>query len=383
MSSNEVSFQKNIYTYADLSTFGGQYSFVYAINNTGQMAGSDTKNEPGDESVFAPATYAAIWDNSYHVSKTTLLSGQDSNAYGINNLSTVVGSSSEDINGHTQTVATAWQNGETRYLPSLSNGQYKSIARAINDHGVIVGESFTNSASNESRATLWDDTGVIDLGTLGGKYSEAFAINNTGTVAGWASTGKPDDFMHPVIWKEGKIINLSPTHLGMAASINDYGIAAGFIVDEQQSSRATVWINQKEIILTSNAGTYSYTNAINNKNQIVGSELTKDGQQHALLWNGPDSAPVNLDQFLDQSQIDDGWQLSGASGINDKGWIIGTASNAKTHEVHAFVLTSDGITGLTGAAPPETAQVAATVAVTTVASPLTHEATADIWSGMV
>jgi probable HAF family extracellular repeat protein len=388
MPSNEVSSQKNIYTYSDLSTFGGTFSYASAINNAGQIVGSDTKNEVRAKFATDP-TYAVIWDNSYYVPKTTILSGHDSRANGINNFSTIVGSSLQDIHGNSQITATVWQGGETRYLESLSNGQYQSEALAINDQGVIVGESNTSNSWQDHHATLWNDKGATDLGTLGGKYSTALAINNAGTVAGWASTGDPDDIMHPVIWEAGKIINLSPTHIGGANGINNNGMVVGFVIDDEHFAHATLWINKNEFTLPGTAGSYSYTTAINNKNQIVGTEMTSTGQ-HALLWNGPDSAPINLDQYLNQSQHDAGWHLTGASAINDNGWITGLGYNTKTNECHAFLLTPDGVAGLTGAAPAQASQATSLTPVATVtsltqivvvAAPVMQDANTDIWSG--
>ena len=375
MSLNEVSFQKPVYTYADLSTFGGKYSLATAINDAGQMVGNDTKNEASSSHKFGvQTTYAAIWDNSYYVPKTSLLAEVDSHAYGINNFSAIVGSSLREVNGSFQVSATIWQDGKTNYLASLSGDQYKSIAQAINDKGVVVGESFTGNSWDAHHATLWNDKGVIDLGTLGGKDSDALAINNEGLVVGWASGAEPDDYTHPVMWKDGQIINLSPTLHGAATSVNDNGLIVGYTLDNEMYAHPMLWNNQKEIVLQSAAGSFSYTSAINNKNQIVGSEITADGQFHALLWNTPDSAPIDLNQFLDKSQRDAGWTLANATDINDKGWIVGSAMNIKTYESHAFVLTADGVTGL-AATVPAPAELAAT------AAPAPQVASADVWSG--
>ncbi|MFZ6639680.1 hypothetical protein ACO0LL_08030 [Undibacterium sp. TC4M20W] len=375
MSLNKISFQKPVYTYADLSTFGGQYSFANAINDAGQMIGSDTKSESGNSHSSSKygvqTTYAVLWDNSYYVPKTSLLADVESHAYGINNLSDIVGSSLKEVNGSFQTTATIWQDGKTNYLASLSDGLYKSSANAINDKGVVVGNSFTGNSWDAHHATLWNDKGVIDLGTLGGTDSNALAINNDGVIAGWASGAEPSDYTHPVIWKDGNIINLSPTHHGAADSINDSGMVVGYILDDEMYAHPVLWNNQKETIMQSTAGSFCYASAINNKNQVVGSEISANGQFHALLWNTPDSAPVDLNQFLDQSQRDAGWTLANALDINDKGWIVGSAMNTRTYETHAFVLTADGITGLTGARP---VQVIAT------AAPASHVASADIWS---
>lgn len=308
--------------------------------------------------------------------KTTLLAEVNSRAYAINNLSITVGSSLKEVNGSFQSVATSWQNGETHYLASLSNGQFKSIAKGINDKGIIVGDSYSGDAWDEHHASLWNETGIIDLGTLGGKDSTAAAINNNGIVVGWASGAGLDDYMHPVMWSEGKIINLSPTHHGVANSVNDSGVIAGGIFDDEMYAHPTLWINQKEIALQSTARSYCYTSSINNKNQVVGSEIAANGQFHALLWNTPDSAPIDLNQYLDKSQRDAGWALVNATDINDQGWIVGSAINNKTYETHAFVLSANGITGLTGVGQTEVITVATPAAV---ALP---EASADIWTGM-
>ena len=58
---------------------------------------------------------------------------------------------------------------ESRDLGTL--GGLGSRALAINGSGQIVGTSVT--ASGQTHAFLWQEGAMIDLGTLGGKYSEA------------------------------------------------------------------------------------------------------------------------------------------------------------------------------------------------------------------
>src|SRR6266545_2475214 len=61
-----------------------------------------------------------------------------------------------------------------------------SDARAINERGQVVGESTT--ASGEVHAFLWQDGTMSDLGTLGGDRSEAAGINEHGQVVGSSQT---------------------------------------------------------------------------------------------------------------------------------------------------------------------------------------------------
>jgi probable HAF family extracellular repeat protein len=60
--------------------------------------------------------------------------------------------------------------------------------------GQIIGFSGTKRDSNESRAFMWtSQTGMIDIGTLGGGYAQAYAINDAGYVTGnaWVVTIGP------------------------------------------------------------------------------------------------------------------------------------------------------------------------------------------------
>jgi len=61
----------------------------------------------------------------------------------------------------------------------------------MNSAGDIVGASESDAAGNW-HATLWRHGKMVDLGTLGGNRSWAYAINNKGQIAG-ISTLSPDD----------------------------------------------------------------------------------------------------------------------------------------------------------------------------------------------
>lgn len=74
-------------------------------------------------------------------------------------------------------------------------GNYSS-ASAVNDRGDVVGESRT--ADGQIHAFLWRGGRMTDLGTLGGDRSSAAAVYNLGKIVGYSTT--PDGTTRPVSW---------------------------------------------------------------------------------------------------------------------------------------------------------------------------------------
>ena len=63
-------------------------------------------------------------------------------------------------------------------------GTYSS-AEAINNNGQVVGQSYT-TGNAATHAFLYSGSTMKDLGTLGGTYSDACGINASGQVVGEA-----------------------------------------------------------------------------------------------------------------------------------------------------------------------------------------------------
>ena len=80
--------------------------------------------------------------------------------------------------------------------PGTLGGTF-SRATALNNSGQVVG--FSADAVGEGHAFLWDPrSGMVDLGTLGGSSSAAFGINDRGQVVGVSDNASGQE--RAVVW---------------------------------------------------------------------------------------------------------------------------------------------------------------------------------------
>jgi probable HAF family extracellular repeat protein len=170
---------------------------------------------------------------------------------------------------------------------------------------------------------------VVDLGTLGGTRSQAFAINNANVVVGYSGLALyPDTRSHAFVWKNGRMTDLG-TLLGgrksQATAINQDGTIVGWSQNRAGYMRAVRWKNGFRRNLGTLGGRNSQATAINVFGVIVGWSETASGNRHAFKWeNGV---------MTDLGTL--GGATSGASGINRGGAIVGQSTTA-SGEAHAF-----------------------------------------------
>lgn len=305
------------YTFTDL----GLGSSASGINNAGQVVGTSY--------TWGDVWRATLWSGTTITDLGTLPGGSYSAAFAINNAGQIAGASTRGGDADSYLHPTLWSGGTVREL-----GEW-GIATGINNAGQVVGYSAYNSSTMGlvTRATLWSGGTPVDLGTLGGNSSEARGINDAGQVVGYSE--KADYGAQAFLWNGVTLASQGEARSIWAKGINNAGqvVGASYVNGELE---ATLWSGATETYLGHLGGHSSSANAINNAGQVVGYSSTPDGEGRATLWNGVKATDLN--SFMSLSNLDAGWVMTEATGINDNGWIIGNISNASTGEYRAFML---------------------------------------------
>src|SRR5579859_3684110 len=202
-----------------------------------------------------------------------------------------------------------WHNGTLTELESLPGGANSEPA-AISARGLAVGASDNGlldaSGMQIGRATLWTKDGkIIDLGAVpGGTSSLAVAINNVGDVVGLSDNNIPDAFSmtglanqtRAFLWQNGVIRDLGT--LGgtdaLAFFVNEAGQVGGVSYTNSAFSmncsfplttHAFFYENEKMTDIGTFGGSCSIFGWMNNRGQVIGYANTPDENNHAFLWD--------------------------------------------------------------------------------------------------
>lgn len=252
-----------VYDIYELPTLGGDYSFAYSVNEGGEVAGCATNGNgksiavlwSGGEIIeICRGTARSVNDYGQVVGMFTtgegflydplapepnglvvakelppLVEGKDTQAWGINNNSWIVG---QAIDATQNWTACLWRDGQIFDIGGLGGGDAR--AYAINDNNLIVGSA--KIADNRYHATIFDANSSgnnINLGTLGGVGSNAVAVNNNGQIVG--NSRDPNDKLYAFLYQDGAMTGLSFSQPysnwshSLAHGINDGGFIVGTV----------------------------------------------------------------------------------------------------------------------------------------------------------
>jgi probable HAF family extracellular repeat protein len=362
------------YSVTDLGALGGNNSIPFRINNQGQVIGVAETSQPDPNSPGSLIFHAFFWNEGVMHDLGTLVADStvwNSLASGVNNNGWVVGWSNtgafDPVTGAPETRAFVWHDGVMTDLGTL--GGNNSFANEINDAHQVAGVTEIPTVDSsippllEFHAFLWERGVMNDLGTLEvGHNSFANDINDRGEVVGASQVNPIIDPLlgfpnfHSFLWKKGMMSELTAQELhgSNAFTINNQAQVVGrFAVNENGVPVSHAFLLEKGVTL--DLGTVlglqdSEALSINNKGQIVGDSGV-----------GPIESFSNLAAWLLDNGVmtdlntlipaDSGFQLIVAFDINARGQIVACGVETSTGNVHAVLLDPvNGNSGSTGRA---------------------------------
>jgi probable HAF family extracellular repeat protein len=298
-----------------LGTLGGDLSVATGVNDAGEVTGRST--------VADGRVHAFIWSRRAGLRDLGLLPGTtELRDPSINNRGEIAATASGDPLPYPRAVRWS-RTGGIEDLGALAGGADAiSYARAINDAGMIVGNSLT--PSNDYHAFAWTRaTGMVDIDTLGTHYSDPVGVSANGLVAGNFFV-LPDNFTHVFAWT--RATGMRDLGAGGGAgtwmtAMSRGGRVAGAIVAADFSQHALTWTPETGLEhLGTLGGSGSNANAANDRGQVVGAAATTgDAAYHAFVWTHREGM-VDLNTRLLRAPA--GLELYSGIAIADNGAIV-------------------------------------------------------------
>jgi probable HAF family extracellular repeat protein len=203
-------------------------------------------------------------------------------------------------------------------------GGRNSYAYGINDNSQVVGQADTATSSH---AFLYSNGMMSDLSILpGDSASIARAINDSGQIVGDSYTAL--NARHGFIETNGSFLDIGPA-LNQVTGINSSGVVAGYGPWGGKPYNAYAYdsVHGLTQIPLLNVGSVANALGINDSGQIVGSD--NDGPWTAYVYDLTTAALTPLPTL--------GGPEGNAYAINDNGQIVGSSSPEDLQQRHAFL----------------------------------------------
>jgi probable HAF family extracellular repeat protein len=260
----------------------------------------------------------------------------------------------------------------TNIAMGSTDGGFGSSVGGINNLGVVVGSydaggTVTNPPAQDAatpRAFLYRNGQQFDIGTLGGRYSLGYGINNAGQVVGVSTTTTSINSWQAYLYSNGRMQIIGGANSGnfYPSAINDNDWVTGTVTSSPivnnaadgdgyllpPQGKAVLYVNGKLQYLGSVAGsTGSQGVSINNSGIIVGNLIgnivTSDGVEPGVTgaFAYACGQMFNLNDF-----VQGGWKILSVGHINDAGQIAATGSRPGSNVAYALLLNPPWMSGI-------------------------------------
>ena len=205
------------------------------------------------------------------------------------------------------------RDGSTTLLPNPADRPL-SVARDLNDAGVVVGHAYRTAIDEPGLATRWTPSGggwsTQTLGVLTDDLvSEAKGINESGVVVGHSN---PRSFLYEQGFAytdaTGMVELVAVSSTFVPQDVNELGVVVG--TGYSSAQRVDMATGQATNLGVATGYGYSYAFAINDAGQIAGALTTGSGNSQVVARYGSS-----------------GWQVLGGMGETNVGWGINAAGS--------------------------------------------------------
>jgi probable HAF family extracellular repeat protein len=295
-----------------------------AINESGQVTGTGFDGEE-----FQAFRTNAALTTITKLSGLEGSSGNQSNA--INDAGLITGIS---VFERTNRPVKFFPNGDAEYLGEFSeNGRGSGFG--INNNNVVVGAAGDNDGITHAFIHTPGDDNLQRLDVDATGESEAYGINDSGTVVGQREIYRPGALEGPRGFRlqNGEVEDIGTIEGGDfsgAYAVNESGVATGYATFADNGLQHAI-LSQPgnptpQDLGALPGGNNSVGYALNDSGVVVGeSEFEFDfggsttPESHAFIYT-PDGDMVDLNDLIPANS---GWILESATGINNKGQIVG------------------------------------------------------------
>jgi probable HAF family extracellular repeat protein len=244
-----------------------------------------------------------------------------------------------DVVGYTANGAFVYSNGATQNF-----GAAGSQAVAINDSGFVVGTSNPAQCSSTCNVFTYSNGTLTPVAPIAFTPTIAVGVTASGGLVG--TTAGVNNPSQGFVYENGTTRYLTPhssdpnAPTSLAAGANAAGDVVGALVSQLFAGPTQAALFSRNGTVTVLGGLapdkMSIADAVNANGEIVGWAADAQSRDVAFLYENGQMADLN--DLVQSSPLAAFVRLTGASAINDDGWIVANGIDSRTGQSHAYLI---------------------------------------------